>query len=149
MFYRVARYNIPIYGGYCKIKVPLGAEPLGIITDTVSTVGQTPLFISVNEPISPNKAVVETEELELLVVGDGSPYEVDEKKDSALMYLGFAAWDNGYRIQHVFQVVPDIMFEDEDLNYTVEPEFSPDDFIEMLENPEASNEDVLENHGQD
>ena len=138
MFYRVARYNIPTYNGYCKIEVPLGAEPVGILSDTVTTTGKTPIFVCVNEPIEKNPKDVETQELEFLVVGDGSPYEGDRSEDESLLYLGYASWDNGYRIHHVFQVLPGF---DLQLDYTVEPTFDAEEFIEVLENPEGVEEE--------
>jgi hypothetical protein len=131
MFYKVARYNIPVYAGRCEIEVPDGAEPVGILTDTVTTTGETPLFLCVNEPME--EGDVDKYKIALLVVGDGSPYGGQEE-DETLLYLGYASWDSGYRIHHVFQVLTDMDFEDE---YTITPaDFDVDNFVETLENPE-------------
>lgn len=130
MFYKVARYNIPIYNGYCKIAVPIGAEPVGVLADTVTTVGETPLFVCINECIDPDNKEVETEELEFLVVGDGTPYGSAKEDDKTFIYLGHVSWDSGYRIHHIFQVVPD---DDFDMDFTVAPAFDVEQFIDTLE----------------
>ncbi|MHA2266028.1 MAG: hypothetical protein ACXAEN_26850, partial [Candidatus Thorarchaeota archaeon] len=78
MFYKVARYNIPVYAGRCEIEVPVGSEPVSILTDTVSTTGETPLFLCVNEPIEEGE--VTKYKVSLLVVGDGSPYGGQEEE---------------------------------------------------------------------
>jgi hypothetical protein len=141
MFFKVARYNLPVYNGYCKIEVPIGSDALGVVADTVSAdPGKTPLFVFINQPIAKEgeEEEVETEELEFLVVGDGSPYGNPDKEET-LLYLGKTIWDNGYRINHVFLVVDEEAYgESLGLDYSVSPEV--DKFIDQLENPPPEHE---------
>lgn len=141
MIYKIKRYEVPTYNGYFTLELPKDSDVVGVIANNAEP-GKTPIQLLVEERVGTADESPETREVKLLVVADGSPYGDALDDDEFLMYLGHAMWDNGYRINYVFEVIDDKIEREGLLEaLVVAEEFSPapsDDLKEAIDNLEKS-----------
>lgn len=143
MLYKIKRYEVPTYNGYFNLTLPKFSEVIGVIANSAEP-GKTPIQVLVEERLTPaDEDSPGTREVKLLVVSDSSPYGDALGDDEFLMYLGHAMWDNGYRINFVFEVVDDKIEREsllEDLIVTEEiaVPLPSDDLKEAMDNLEKA-----------
>jgi hypothetical protein len=132
---RIKKYPLKTLNGVNEISVPVGSHIIGVAAFNNLP---DPVHAFVAEEVKAVGYIVEDPEVKkVLVTTDDGPFN-DPGEDQALQYIGTVLWDNGYRVNHVFEIETLPNFDEVGLTEGLDPEL-----LQALNKLGSSPEDII------